>query len=900
MLRNLFFVFIFLLSTTIPLYSQITLCLGQDTSVCPGQSVTINNCNQGGGGNNVAGFYLNQPSQVNLSDDQWSGVVNVGFPFSFYGQNYTQCVIGSNGLISFNLANANGYCPWSLGGVTPLPNPAFPSARNSIMLTYQDINPSLGGQIQYQTIGQAPNRRFIVLYKNIMMFSCTQQCNYMAIVLYETTNVFELHIGNKPICAGWNGGLAIQGSENNPMTVAHITPGRNNTVWSANQDARRFTPTAPNNTTQYTMGQIAYTMVSSPGTNFIWANTLGQTFPYNNGVLVVNNVPSPGPTGYFLSGSACNTSIGSITNDTTWLSIGGSAVNVSVTNDVCSQSIGSVTANPTAGTPPFTYTWSPNIGNTQTINNLPAGTYTVTVQDASGCPATGTGVVGDTPAQYSSSSTQVSCPGGNDGTATANINPPAAGTTYNWSNGQTTQTASNLIAGTYTCIVSTPTGCSDTVTAIVTEIPGMILTLSNVTNATCNSSNNGTATVNVTQGTPGYSYLWTGSGSISNIAIDLGAGTHTVTVTDANGCVVDTTFTISEPPPLSLAFLTQDTMICPEASITLLAQGAGGSSPYIYNWADNNGNVFGPASSITVDPAGSPTQYCVTLSEQCGSPTTQGCLTITFPTPVIPSCAPNYPILCMPGNFTFSNTSSNANEIASTVYTFSNGDSFNVPGVQNFSNSFPYPGFYSVNMTTTSIYGCVYSAAIQDIIEVTPLPTADFVLSRNPVTWFETTVQANDNSQGNIVNWEWSSPGAESIVSSGMNAMFTYPQGVVGTYYLNLTVTTAQGCSDSISLPLEIIPDIVFYFPNTFTPDDDEHNQTWKFYVEGIDEMGFHLAVYNRWGEIVWETFDPSGEWDGRYGGVLVQPGVYSWTAWYKERDSDGKTIRQGFVNVLR
>jgi gliding motility-associated-like protein len=381
---------------------------------------------------------------------------------------------------------------------------------------------------------------------------------------------------------------------------------------------------------------------------------------------------------------------------------------------------------------------------------------------------------------------------------------------------------------------------------------------------------------------------------------DLGAGSHTVTVTDAMGCVQDTIFSITEPPALVISFLTQDTMICPEASITLTAQGVGGSSPYIFNWVDNNGNSFGPASSITVDPTGTPTEYCVTLSEQCGSPTTQDCMTITFPTPIVPSIAPNYPILCMPGSFNFSNTSANAAEVASTVYTFSNGDTYTVPGMQNFSNTFPYPGFYSVNMTATSIYGCVYSNSTQDIVEVTPLPTADFVLSRNPVTWFETSVQANDNSQGNIVDWQWSCDQAESITSNGINAMFTFPQGVVGTYYLNLTVTTAQGCSDSISLPLEIIPDIVFYVPNTFTPDDDEHNQTWRFYVEGIDEMGFHLTIYNRWGETVWETYDPSGEWDGMYGGKLVQPGVYTWTAWYKERDSDGKKIRQGFVNVLR
>jgi gliding motility-associated-like protein len=180
------------------------------------------------------------------------------------------------------------------------------------------------------------------------------------------------------------------------------------------------------------------------------------------------------------------------------------------------------------------------------------------------------------------------------------------------------------------------------------------------------------------------------------------------------------------------------------------------------------------------------------------------------------------------------------------------------------------------------------------------LPTADFVLSRNPVTWFETSVQANDNSQGNIVNWNWTSQGAESITSNGMNAMFTFPQGVVGTYMLNLTVTTAQGCSDSVSLPLQVIPDIVFYVPNTFTPDNDEHNQTWKFYVEGIDQMGFHLTVYNRWGETIWETYDSTSEWDGKYGDKSVEPGIYTWTVWYKDRDSDGKKTKSGYVQILR
>ncbi|TAF87430.1 MAG: hypothetical protein EAZ48_03590 [Flavobacteriia bacterium] len=87
----------------------VTLCLGQDATVCPGQAVIINNCNTGTTPGTAAGLYLNAPTNVQLSDDSWSGSVAIGFPFSFYGNTYSQCVIGSNGIVSFNLSNAGGY-----------------------------------------------------------------------------------------------------------------------------------------------------------------------------------------------------------------------------------------------------------------------------------------------------------------------------------------------------------------------------------------------------------------------------------------------------------------------------------------------------------------------------------------------------------------------------------------------------------------------------------------------------------------------------------------------------------------------------------------------------------------------------------------------------------------------
>ncbi|MEY3099314.1 MAG: hypothetical protein RIS63_202, partial [Bacteroidota bacterium] len=637
----------------------VTLCLGQDTTVCPGQTVVINNCNSGTTPGTAAGLYLNTPTNVTLTDDSWSGAVNIGFPFSFYGNTYTQCVIGSNGLVSFNLANAGGYCPWALNGVGTLPNAGFAAAKNTIMLTYQDINPSLGGQIQYQTIGTAPNRKFVVLYKNIMMFSCTSQCNYMAIIIYETSNIFELHIGNKPICSSWNSGLAIQGSQNNlPMPIAHITPGRNNTVWGANQDGRRFLPTSPTNTASYTMSQIPYAMVNSPGSNFVWANTNGQSFPYNNGTLNVNIIP-PGTTGYFLSGSSCGTSIGSITLDTTWITRATPSVTTTTLPDVCSQGIGSATATPGAGSPtPCTYTWNPGAITGNPATNLTAGTYTVTQNDGNGCNSTATAIITDTPANFSYTSTPVSCPGGSNGTATANVTPATGIITYQWSTGASTQIATGLAAGNHWCYASNTTGCSDTIYVTVTEIPEMVLNPINIVDANCYTIANGQATIDVTQGTAPYTYNWDISASLGATALDLGAGLHTCTVTDANGCIQSVAVNIDQPSPLNITFLTQDTMICSEASIVLNATGIGGSTAYTYSWTEN-GIAIGNGSNITVDPINSGTVYCVTLSELCGSPTTTECMTITFPQDIIAIIQPVDNQICTPGNFELHNVSTN-------------------------------------------------------------------------------------------------------------------------------------------------------------------------------------------------------------------------------------------------
>ena len=864
--------------------SNVSLCLGQDATVCPGQSVTINDCaNIGGnvGGGIPIGPYtvldipfapdpFNSGTTVSLSDDSQTGTLNIGFPFCFFGNTYNQFWIGSNGWISFSGGQSTSFTSASI------PNTATNVPKNCIMSPWQDWHPGVGGSVKYQVYGNAPFRRLVVSWNIVPMFSCTSTLGTFQIKIYETTNVVETHIQNKPNCTTWAGGTGTHGLHNAAGTIGVIIPGRNSTQWTTNNEGKRFTP------------------------GIQWQNTLGQTFPYNGGVLNIANVPS-GTTGYFLSGG-CGGGTGSAISDTTWLTLATPSITAASTPDICTQGLGTLSSTPGVGSPqPWTFNWSSINAATQNVSNVVAGPYTVTLTDGNGCTSSATTIVGDTPAQFTATTTLVSCVGGSNGSATATMTPPLGTVTYQWSDAlsQTTQTATNLSAGTYTCTVTASIGCSGTVTATVSEIPGLTLNIANQTDVTCNSGSDGTATITATQGTLPYTYSWDQSASITNNANDLNAGVHTLTVTDNLGCIETISVTIGEPDPLSISLITPDSMICPGTFITLNAVGAGGSSPYIYTWTEGT-NPAGTGSSVTVRPNVSGTVYCLTLTEQCGSPQAQECVTITFPVDINPSVIPDKPRDCVPGEFVFTNTSTNSGEIAFTQYSFSNGAVYNVVGSEDLSATFPSVGMFDVQMTVTSNYGCVYTSYIGNIVEVTPLPVADFTISKNPATWFETNIQASDISTGNISIWDWQSPGAVSINSAGSSALFSYPEGQVGTYPVTLTVTTAEGCSDSITLEIEIVPDVILYVPNAFTPDDDEHNQTWGISIDGIDFENFQLVVYNRWGELIWESKDAKQSWDGTYNGRIVPNGTYIWKISFKEKDNDGKRFFTGFLNVLR
>ena len=201
----------------------------------------------------------------------------------------------------------------------------------------------------------------------------------------------------------------------------------------------------------------------------------------------------------------------------------------------------------------YTYDWTPGnpIGDGTTfVTGLTAGTWTCTVTDANGCTASQIFNINEPTAIdiTTGSQTNVSCNGGSNGTASVTPSGGTPGYTYSWApTGGTSATAAGLAAGTYTVTVTDTNGCTATRNFTITEPTAIDITTGSQTNVSCNGGSNGTASVNPSGGTPGYTYSWAPSGGTSATASGLAAGTHTVTVTDANGCTATRNFTITEP-----------------------------------------------------------------------------------------------------------------------------------------------------------------------------------------------------------------------------------------------------------------------------------------------------------------------------------------------------------------
>mgnify|MGYP001342593093 CR=1 FL=1 len=264
-------------------------------------------------------------------------------------------------------------------------------------------------------------------------------------------------------------------------------------------------------------------------------------------------------------------------------------------NTVCFGSCDGIASLATiGGTQPYSYNWldvnNITVGTLDSIGGLCAGDYTLSIADAQGCTDILNYSIGE-PDQVtgSASSTGISCFGACDGTATATGIIGMTPFTYQWgasAANQTGATAFGLCPGNYICTITDADGCQTTVSAIVTQPTSLEAAINLTGNVSCNGYSDGFAEVSPSGGTAPYTYLWDNGAGSQVTASNLLAGTYTVTVTDANGCVTTATTTITEPTPLALTSTTINVDCfgnCNGSASVIVSGGSGGNT---YQWDD--------------------------------------------------------------------------------------------------------------------------------------------------------------------------------------------------------------------------------------------------------------------------------------------------------------------------
>jgi len=433
---------------------------------------------------------------------------------------------------------------------------------------------------------------------------------------------------------------------------------------------------------------------------------------------------------------------------------------------------GGATASATGGTTAYAYSWS-NGATTASITGVVAGTYSVTITDANGCTDSSSITITEPTVLVSSAvvDSNVSCFGYSDGGATASATGGTTAYTYSWSNGTTTATISNVVAGTYSVTITDAQGCTDSSSVMITEPSGMVSSAVVDSTISCNGESDGGATVSATGGTTPYTYSWSTT-STATFITGVTAGAYSVTVTDAQGCTDSSSVNITEPAVLLATATVDSNVSCngySDGGITV--SGAGGTTAYSYNWSNS-----ATTASITGLTAGT---YSVTITDANGC-TDSTSITVTEPAVLVSSTALDSNVSCNG----FANGGATASATGGTTayaYSWSNGaTTASITGV--------VAGTYSVTITDAN--GCTDSSSIT-ITEPTVLVSSAVVDS-------------------NVSCFGYSDGGATASATGGTTAYaYSWSNGtttatisnvVAGTY--SVTITDAQGCTDSSSVTI--------------------------------------------------------------------------------------------------
>ncbi|MFN3784725.1 MAG: hypothetical protein ACK4R6_12475 [Spirosomataceae bacterium] len=409
-----------------------------------------------------------------------------------------------------------------------------------------------------------------------------------------------------------------------------------------------------------------------------------------------------------------------------------------------------------------------------------AGNYDVVLNGSNACTLTATSDVAvvsiSAGATLSFTSTNVSCFGGTNGTATVNATGGTPPYSYTWSNGATTSSIANLAAGTYTVTVTDAANTPVTGQVTITQ-PTQLAISEVVTDVSCFGGTNGSISVTVSGGTAPYSYVWNnGITSTSASVSGLSAGSYTVTVTDGNGCSLQKMFTVNQPAALSVVGESSNVACFGESTGSARALVSGGTAPYSYVW--NNG-VTSTSASVSGLSAGS---YTVTVTDANGC-TAQQTVNVTAPSSLLSVSITN------PKNVScFGGTDGSAEALVSGgvspyKYSWSNGST---------ESSVSNLGAGEVILTVTDANGCVRSATVT--------LTAPSALVVSEATNVSTSCFGGTNGSASVSVTGGTAP-YSYVWNNGVTSTDATANGLSAGSY-TVTVTDANGCKSERSITI--------------------------------------------------------------------------------------------------
>ena len=423
---------------------------------------------------------------------------------------------------------------------------------------------------------------------------------------------------------------------------------------------------------------------------------------------------------------------------------------------------------------------------------------------------------------------------------------------------------------------------------VVPGPPNLLPANMTFTNPICFGGCDGTATATPVNGTPSYNFLWSNS-QTTQTATNLCPGTYTVLITDANGCSGTSTVTLTNPPMIVAGPINFSDTICFNSSneIYTVPNLAG----YTYTWSTVGGITYGQGTdSINVDwtgvPSGFiPTGVIVTATDAngCVSLPVSVDLNVLNITPTITPIGP----LCSNDPCVNLNGSPIGGQFTGDCVTT---NQFCPDQSVNTNNNIVY---------TYTLSGCTFTTPATVIVNQQPVISG--------IVPNDELIELCDGDSINKIYSiasifmgynDWTVLG-QTTQSTSLN--MTWDQ--LGIYTISV-IRYSNGCPSepqTTTVNLVECPRELIYIPNSFTPDGDEHNNVWlPVFTSGYDEYDYNLLIYNRWGEVIFESNKANYGWDGTYNNIMCPAGIYVWRITYGNKKDDSKKVITGNINLIK